>query len=130
MDKVLHGLTFRSALCYLDDVIICSDTFDSHIKDLAERFERFEIAGLKLNPSKCSFAQQKCTFLGHVISKDGLSALPDRVEAIQRYPVPSSVSALRRFLGMVGWFRKYIPYLSSIADPLSFLPKKGVFELL
>ena len=126
MDKVLHGLTFRSALCYLDDVIICSDTFDSHMKDLAELFERFEIAGLKLNPSKCSFAQQKCTFLGHVISKDGLSAPPDRVEAIQRYPVPSSVSALRRFLGMVGWFRKYIPNFSSIADPLFFLLKKGV----
>ena len=123
MDKVLHGLTFRSALCYLDDVIICSDTFHSHMKDLADLFERFEMAGLKLNPSKCSFAQQKCTFLGHVISKDGLSAPPDRVEAIQRYPVPSSVSALRRFLGMVGWFRKYIPNFSSIADPLFFLLK-------
>ena len=74
MDKVLHGLTFRSALCYLDDVIICSDTFDSHMKDLAKLFERFEMADRKLNPSKCSFPQQKCTFLGHVISKEGLFA--------------------------------------------------------
>ena len=74
MDKVLHGLTFRSALWYLDDVITCSDTFDSHMKDLAKLFERFEMADRKLNPSKCSFPQQKCTFLGHVISKEGLFA--------------------------------------------------------
>ena len=95
MDKVLHGLTFRSALCYLDDVIICSDTFDAHMKDLAELWTIWN--GWPLNahlPSKsvCSFAQQKYTFLGHVISKDGPSAPPDRFEAIQRYPVPFSVS--------------------------------------
>lgn len=70
MDKVLHGLTFKSVLCYLDDVLICSETFDQHIKDLQEVFDRFRTAGLKLQPSKCHFAQQKCIFLGHEISRD------------------------------------------------------------
>lgn len=70
MDKVLHGLTFKSVLCYLDDVLICYETFDQHIKDLQEVFDRFRTAGLKLQPSKCHFAQQKCIFLGHEISRD------------------------------------------------------------
>ena len=57
MDKVLHGLTFKSCLCYLDDVLICSETFEQHIKDLNDVFSRFRSADLKLGPNKCSFAQ-------------------------------------------------------------------------
>ena len=122
MDKVLHGLTFRSALCYLDDVTIWR-SYERPGRTLND-LKRLAFNSIAVN------AQQKSTFLEHVISKDGLSAPPDWFDAIQRYPVPSSVSALCRFLGMVGWFRKYIPNSSSISDPLSFLLKKGVFELL
>lgn len=62
MDKVLHGLTFTYVLYYLDDVLICCETFAQHIKDLQEVFDRFRTAGLKLQPSKCHFAQQKWCF--------------------------------------------------------------------
>jgi len=81
--QVLRGLTFRSVLCYLDDVLICSETFNKDLGDLREVFQRFSQAGLKLNPSKCSFAQQSCVYLGHVISKDGINPPPDRVKAIE-----------------------------------------------
>ena len=126
MDKVLNGLTFKSTLCYLDDVVIVSDTFSSHMSDLTELFNRFRSAGLKLNPSKCMFSQKECVYLGHMISKDGLSPPPDRVQAIQNYTAPTTVKELRRFLGLVGWFRKFIPNFASVADPLYFLLKKGV----
>ena len=58
MDKVLHGLKFQSVLCYLDDILIFSETFESHLNDLKEVFSRLREAGLKLGPSKCRFAKQ------------------------------------------------------------------------
>lgn len=69
MDKVFSGMTFRSVLCYIDDAIVASSTFEEHIKDLNEVFQRLKNAGLKINPKKCVFAQSSCKFLGHVVSK-------------------------------------------------------------
>ena len=69
MDKVLKGLTFKSVLCYMDDVVIVSDSFERHLKDISEVMSRLESSGLKLNPKKCTFATNKAIFLGHEISK-------------------------------------------------------------
>ncbi|CAC5384566.1 unnamed protein product [Mytilus coruscus] len=98
MDKVLSGLTFRSCLCYLDDVLICSETFQEHINDLTDVFNRFRSVGLKLNPKKCQFAEQSCIFLGHHISAKGIKPPPDRVQALQTYPSPRNFKELRRAL--------------------------------
>lgn len=125
MDKVLRGLTFRSCLCYLDDVLICSETFNQHVSDLSEVFERFRSAGLKLNPKKCSFMKKSCIFLGHHISSEGIKPPPDRVRAIQDYPSPKNVKQLRRVLGLFNWFRKFIPQYSAKTQPLTKLLKKG-----
>ena len=125
MDKVLHGLKFRSCLCYLDDVLICSETFEQHLSDLKEIFSRFREAGLKLGPKKCKFADNSCIFLGHLISKDGILPPPDRVAAINEYPIPRNVKELRRLIGLFNWFRKFIPNLSAIMSPLTRLLKKG-----
>ena len=104
MDKGLNGLTFRSCLCYLDDVLIAAETFDQHISDLHDVFSRLQAAGLKLGPKKCSVAQQSCTFLGHLILKEGIQPPPDRVRAIQDFPSPKSVKELRRAIGLFNWF--------------------------
>ncbi|VDI46563.1 Hypothetical predicted protein [Mytilus galloprovincialis] len=93
MDKVLHGLTFNSCLCYLDDVLITSETFEQHLSDLHEVFNRLQAAGLKLGPKKCHFAQKSCLFLGHLISKDGIQPPPDRITAVQEYPSPRKTFA-------------------------------------
>lgn len=69
MDKVFSGMTFRSVLCYIDDAIVASSTFEEHIKDLNEVLQRLKNAGLKINSKKCVFAQSSCKFLGHVVSK-------------------------------------------------------------
>ena len=124
MDKVLRGLTFKAALCYIDDVLISSETFDEHISDLSEVFSRFRQAGLKLRPEKCRFARSEVVYLGHSISKEGISPPKDRVKALEEFRRPTDVKSLRRFLGMVGWFRKFIKNFSALADPLYLLLKK------
>ena len=124
MDKVLHGLKFQSVLCYLDDILIFSETFESHLNDLKEVFSRLREAGLKLGPSKCRFAKQKCNFLGHEISKDGIRPPAERITAIENYPPPKNLKELRRLLGLFNWFKKFIPNYSAVAFPLFQLTKK------
>ena len=85
MDKVLSGLTFQSALCYPDDVIVASDTLESHMSDLQELFDRFRMAGLKLNPYECKFGHTECIYLGHLVSKEGLSPPPPPPRQDWRY---------------------------------------------
>ena len=87
---ILHKLTFISVLCYLDDCEIFSSSFEQHLQDLNAVFYKFRLAGLKLGPKKCSFAKDKCVFLGHLISRDGISPPPDRVKAVEDYPIPTS----------------------------------------
>ncbi|VDH94860.1 Hypothetical predicted protein [Mytilus galloprovincialis] len=124
MDKVLHGLKFKSCLCYLDDVLIFSDTFEKHLSDLKEVFQRFRPARLKLEPKRCSFAASSCVFLGHLISKDEIRPPHDRVKAISDYPRPKNIKELRRLLGLFNWFRKFIPNYSALVFPLTRLLKK------
>lgn len=82
--------------------------------------------GLKLNPQKCQFAQQKCTFLGHDISKEGIKPPDTKVDIVLNYPVPQNIKELRRALGLLNWFRKFISNYSAIASPLTKLLRKGV----
>jgi len=124
MDKVLKGLTFQSCLCYLDDILVASDSFTNHIRDLAEVFNRLSKAGLKLGPKKCSLAQTSCIYLGHKISNKGVEPPPDRITAIVEYPVPKNVKELRRLCGLFNWFRKYIENFSAEMQPLTRLLKK------
>lgn len=125
MDKLLRGLTYKSVLCYLDDVIVCSNTFDQHLSDLCEVFQRFRDAGLKLNPTKCTLARDQCVFLGHHISKDGIRPPSARLDIIRAYPTPTSQKQLRRAMSLFNWFRKFIHRFSDIAYPLNHLLKKG-----
>lgn len=125
MDRVLHGLTFKSLLCYLDDVLVTSSTFEQHIADLNEVFERFRNEGLKLSPKKCTFAHPSCEFLGLQISKHGISPPIDRVDAIKNYSRPQNKKSLRRFMGLMGWFRKFVPNFASISDALFMLLRKN-----
>ncbi|CAC5361630.1 Retrovirus-related Pol polyprotein from transposon 17.6 [Mytilus coruscus] len=125
-NPLILGLTFKVCLCYLDDILIASETFDQHIDDLNTVFGRLKEAGLKLGPMKCSFAQQSCVFLGHLISSKGIQPPPERLQAIKDYPSPKSVKELRRVVGLLNWFRKYIPNFSSEIEPMTKLLRKNM----
>ena len=88
-------------------------------------FDRLRKSGLKFSPRKCTFAQTKCVYLGHEISKEGLKPPSDRLKSIAEYPVPKNAKALKRYLGLMNWFKKYIPQYSAVANPLYKLLRRG-----
>ena len=111
---------------YLDDIIISASTFKNHIHHLRLVFERMSTAGLKLKPTKCHFLQKEVTFLGHVVSADGIKTDPEKVKAPKTWPVPMNVKELQSFLGLGGYYRKFILGFSSIAEPLYTLCRKNI----
>lgn len=126
MHKVLGDLVGRCCYVYLDDIVCYSTDVTQHLVDLQSVFHRLRAAGLTVNVEKCQFLHQEMRYLGHVISADGLKPDPDKVSAIQGYVEPTSVKELERFLGLLGWYQKFIPGFADRAAPLYRLKKKDV----
>ena len=126
MEAVLRGLTWKCCLVYLDDVCIFSRTFESHLQHIEEVFKRLKQAGLKLRPNKCKFALRQIKYLGHIINSDGIMPDPEKVAAVREYPVPKSLKDLRAFLGLSGYYRKFVKDYAKISIPLYALTKKGI----
>ena len=138
MDMVLAGLKWTSLLVYLDDICIFSKTLEEHLERLRITFKRFEAYRLKLNPAKCQVLQQEFTYLGHIISEQGIRADPKKLAAILQMPEPRCLKQLRSFLGFCNYYRKFIKDYSMICAPLYELladfkwppSAKAAFELL
>ena len=118
MEHVLVGLMWNITVPCLDDCIIFSKTREEHIKRLQQVFQRFREANLKINPTKCAFSQSKVQFLGHVISKNGLEADPEKIKAFQEFPVPPNKTHVKSFLGLCSYYRRYFKKFAMIAQPL------------
>lgn len=126
MDLVLCGLTYEACMVYLDDIIVISNDFDTHIDRLKQVLGRIRQAGLKLKASKCCLFQEKVSFLGHVVSANGLEVQADKVESVKSWPVPSNLHDARSFVSFCSYYRRFIPGFANIAAPLYHLTKKGV----
>ena len=124
MELILRGLLWERCLCYLDDVIVFGTSFENAMENLRIVVSRFRDANLKLKPSKCLLFQTEVLFLGHIVSKKGIQCDPKKVECVQNWPQPSNVTEVRSFLGMAGYYRRFIPSFSSIAKPLTHLTRK------
>ena len=98
MECVLAGLTYEQCLIYLDDIVVFSVTFDQHLERLRAVFQHLDNAGLKLKPNKCHFAKGEIRYLGHVVSRQGIQADPEKTSAMTSFPVPSDIKELRQFL--------------------------------
>jgi hypothetical protein len=128
MDLVLAKYKWQFCLVYIDDIIIYSKTFEEHLEHLKCVFVAIKNAGLKCSLKKCQFAMPEIKYLGHVISRQGTSPDPDKISAVKNFPTPKSVEEVRRFVGLAGYYRRFIPNFSTIASPLTQLFKKdGVF---
>ena len=104
LEHVLVGLMWNITVPYLDDCIIFSKTPEEHIKRLQQVFQRLRGANLKVNPTKYASFQSKAQFLGHIISKNGLGADPEKFKAVQKFPVPLNQADVKSFLGLCSYF--------------------------
>ena len=129
IDQILFP--FNYCLAYIDDVIIGSPDLETHLKHLEQIFTVLNDNNLQINIDKCVFAEKQVKFLGHLISNDGLSPLPSRMDTIQNFPLPKTVTNLRSFLGTINYCHRFIPNVSDILAPLSALttgPKQTPIE--
>lgn len=94
MQKILRGFDSYCSV-YIDDILVFSESVEEHLHHLSQIFERIESFGLKLHPSKCSLGQPEVLFLGHVVSREGLSPDPAKVNAVKDFPVPTNVRSVR-----------------------------------
>ena len=107
MNKVLKGLKF--AMTYLDDIIIFSQDELQHLEHLETVFSHLREAGLKMKRSKHDFFKSEIHYLGHLISPEGISLLPNKLDSIKHMPVPNSAKEIKQFLGLTGYYRKFVP---------------------
>ena len=124
MNKVLKGLKF--VMTYLDDIIIFSQNELQHLEHLEIVVSHLQEAGLKMKCSKCDFFKSEIHYLGHLISPEGISPLPNKLDSIKHMPVLNSVKEIKQFLGLTGYYRKFVPRFADISRPLPMLMKKDV----
>nr|VZI46136.1 unnamed protein product [Spirometra erinaceieuropaei] len=129
IDHVLRGLHF--VYTYIDDLLVASRNEEEHKEHLALVFDRLDKFGVVINPSKCVVGVPSLEFLGHQVDSEGLRPLPSKVETVRNFPPPTSKRQLQRFLGMVNFYRRFLPNCADLMLPLTNMLSgpKGPLEL-
>ena len=131
MSQVLRGLNWKFVLCYIDDLLVFSKSFEEHLDHLNQVFSRLREANLTLKPEKCQFGVQTVKYLGHILSKEGVSVDTEKTDKVKKFPVPKSQKELKSFLGLCNYYRRFVKGFAKIASPLNALlkgDKKGKFK--
>ncbi len=110
-------------VCYLDDILVTGKSKADHLHNLSLVFQKLEKHQFKLQKTKCTFMAQMVEYLGHQVDESGIRPHPEKVEAITNAPAPKNVQELRSFLGLLNYYRKFIPNLSEMLHPLNQLLK-------
>jgi transposase InsO family protein len=119
MQTCLSDLHLTWCIIYLDDIIVFSKTPEEHLERLEGVFKKLQEAGLKLKPSKCELFKQRITYLGHVVSDQGIETDTKKIEAIKSWPTPVTVTGVRSFLGFANHYRRFIKGYATVARPLN-----------
>ncbi|XP_062400896.1 uncharacterized protein K02A2.6-like [Sardina pilchardus] len=122
MESLVAGIP--NVAVYLDDILLTGQSDQDHLATLNEVLTRLQEAGLRLKRSKCAFMEQEAEFLGHKVDANGLHPLPHKVRAIQDAPAPSNVTELRAYLGLLNYYNRFLPNLSTLLSPLHELLRK------
>ena len=113
VNKVSLGLTF--AFGYLDDILVFSFDMESHLEHLRLLFKRLQTADLKLKEVKCNFLKRHIQYLGHIVSGEGITPLPEKLDSIQKMLPPKTPKEVKQFFGLIGYYRKFVPRFSDLA---------------
>lgn len=124
MNTILQSFIGRFVYCFIDDIIVYSRSMDEHKEHLRAVFQACDQANLRLKYSKCSFGQRSVEYLGHIVSDQGLSPTDRNVNKILTMPAPRNVEGVRSFLGLSGYYRRFVPQYAHILSPVSSLLKK------
>lgn len=117
------------AVAYLDDIIIYSETFSDHLIHLRKVLHELQEANLRINAEKSVFCKSEIKYLGHIVGNGGIQTDPDKIKAINELQPPKDITGVRRILGMVGWYSKFIPNYTKVVAPLiELLSKKNKFD--
>lgn len=125
MNTVLGNLRFGRVICYMDDLLIATETLEENIACLDMVLDLLSKNGLTINLDKCAFFKKEIMFLGYEISENGISPSPKKLKAVAEYPTPKTVHQVRQFLGLINYFRKFIQNCALLCKPLTNLLKKG-----
>lgn len=124
MNQVLIGLNGVKSFVYLDDVIVIGTSIKDHENNLRDVFKRFRKYNLQLQPLKCQFLSKEVSYLGHLITDEGIKPDPKKIACVANYNTPTNAKELKSFLGLIGYYRKFIKDFSKISKPLTSLLKK------
>ena len=127
MDTILQGIP--RVQCILDDKIVTGDSDQTHYENLETVISCLSEYGLKLNKDKCQFLQNKVTYCGHAIDKTGLWKCNDKIQSVLDTPVPQNVTTLRAYLGVLNYYHRFLPNLSTVVSPLNALLQKDQKDL-
>jgi hypothetical protein len=125
MNDTLKDFLRKFVLVFFDDILIYSKNYQEHIQHIALVLKRLQDHHWQVKKSKCAFAQQTIAYLGHLISAAGVSTDPEKIHTIREWPVPTTAKELRSFLGLSGYYKKFVKHYGIIAKPLTNLLRKG-----
>jgi hypothetical protein len=126
MSAIFKELGDRFLKIFVDDLNIHSEDWEEHLQHLDVVFLKLRGVNLKLNPSKCCFVARSITFLGHVVSNEGTKPNPGKIDVVVHFPGPKTITNIRSFLGLTGYYRNYVRGYSRLAAPLFELMKKDI----
>ncbi|BHF67513.1 hypothetical protein SprV_0301054000 [Sparganum proliferum] len=121
IDDILRGLSFTYV--YIDDILVANSSAEEHASHLRQIFDRLQQHGLQLNVEKCTFGVSSLDFLGHHVDQHGITPLLEKVQSILSFPVPKTLTQLRRFIGLLNYYRRFIPHCAATLAPLTDLLK-------
>jgi hypothetical protein len=125
MNSTLKHLLRKSVLVFFDDILVYSKPYEEHLCHLDEVFQVLQKEQWTVKLSKCVFTKREISYLGFVISDKGVSTCPGKINAVLEWPIPANVKELRHFLGLAGYYRKFVKNFGVIAKPLTELLRKN-----
>jgi Reverse transcriptase (RNA-dependent DNA polymerase)/RNase H-like domain found in reverse transcriptase len=126
MNNILHGLTGTNCLVYLDDIIIMGNSLENHLNNLNVVLKRLADFNLKIQLDKCEFLKRETEFLGHVVTRNGVKTNPEKIKKILDWPCPKNDKEIKQFLGLAGYYRRFIKDYAKIVRPMTIYLKKDV----